>query len=65
MPGDMNGVQMAVRAQTLFPDIKLLFASGYASSNITDINLAKDYTILHKPYNPKELFKTLRQILDG
>lgn len=65
MPGDMNGVQMAARAQALIPDVKLLFTSGYASGSLPDMELSEQYTHLNKPYRPEELMSTLRHILDA
>ena len=65
MPGDMNGVQMAARAQVLRPNIGLLFTSGYAADAIPDMNLASEYPILHKPYQPHDLLLKIRNIIDG
>jgi CheY-like chemotaxis protein len=65
MPGDMNGVQMAARIQVLKPQIRLLFTSGYAADAIPDMNLASEYPILHKPYQPQDLLLKIREILEG
>lgn len=64
MPGEMNGVQLAARAQALKPDLKLLFTTGYADTSIPDMELARQYPVIDKPYAPEVLMKTVRDVLD-
>lgn len=64
MPGEMNGVQMAARAQVIKPDIKFLFTTGYAKGAIADIELTEKYPVINKPYQPEELIVKVRQALD-
>jgi len=64
MLGDINGVQLAARAQVLNPDIKLLFTTGYAKGFIPDMELAQDYDVIEKPYQPKHLIQNIRDVLD-
>lgn len=63
MPGDMNGVQLAIRALVLRPDIKILFTTGFIKSSIPDIKLLDEYTVLNKPYQKNELLHTVQTVL--
>ncbi len=63
MPGDMNGVQLAIRALVLRPDIKILFTTGFIKSSIPDINLLDEYTVLNKPYQKNKLLCTVQTVL--
>ncbi|HSB96619.1 MAG TPA: ATP-binding protein [Spongiibacteraceae bacterium] len=64
MPGQLNGVELAVEALRLRPNIKVLLASGYTRSALTDQHgLSEDVPILQKPYRTQELAKQLRLIM--
>jgi signal transduction histidine kinase len=63
MPGGMNGVQMAARAQTLLPNVKLLFTTGYAAGTVPDMHFTERYLLINKPYRPFELMRILRKAL--
>jgi CheY-like chemotaxis protein len=56
MPG-LNGFEVAARAVAAAPNIKVLFASGYA----TDLTQAAH--ILHKPYRPQQLTQEITALL--
>ena len=65
MPGGMSGVQLAGRAQSVRPELKMLFTSGYAGDAIMpDMFLARQYPFLDKPYRPYELMSKIRNVLD-
>jgi signal transduction histidine kinase len=64
MPGQLNGVELAVEALRLRPSIKVLLASGYTRSALSDQHgLNEDVPILQKPYRTQELAKQLRLIM--
>ena len=65
MPGGMNGVQVAARMQTVMPDIKLLFTSGYAARSLPDMSLIDNYPMIDKPYRPQDLIVKIRETLAG
>jgi signal transduction histidine kinase/ActR/RegA family two-component response regulator len=54
MPG-MNGAELAREAKRLYPDLKLLFASGYADSDALAEALGSGALILRKPFQMSEL----------
>ena len=60
MPGGLNGVALAMQARELRPDLKVLYASGYANvlSMYTESEDSKLNTIL-KPYSSSELSKQI------
>lgn len=67
MPGGMNGIQMAARAQTIQPEAKLLFTSGYTgeATEQVDLKLVKDYPLLNKPYDPEALLTAISDIFEN
>ncbi len=63
MPG-MNGKELADQMAKRFPDISVLFISGYAQKAILNQGIRLEgATILAKPFSPKALVKKIRQIL--
>lgn len=65
MPGGMNGRQLADAATELFPDLPVLFTSGYTENAIVHAGrLDRGVTLLNKPYNRAELALKVRQVLD-
>lgn len=53
MPGGMNGVQLALAARDLRPDLAIILASGYPESALPD--LPADIPLLRKPYRWSEI----------
>ncbi len=61
---DMNGPELAVEVKRMRPNIKVLFASGYAEgSRGGGRSLDDDAYLLHKPYKRAVLVKALQDIL--
>jgi len=62
----MNGYQLAEKVKKQHPNIKMQLVSGF--SGVREDNIIADEilgkNILHKPYVPAELLKSVRSILD-
>jgi CheY-like chemotaxis protein len=66
MPGGINGVQLAVEARRLRPDIKVLLTSGYTGAALrNEHGLPDDLPVLGKPYRHDQLAAQLRVIIGG
>jgi signal transduction histidine kinase/CheY-like chemotaxis protein len=66
MPGGMNGVQLAVEARRIRPDIKILLTSGYAASSLMkEQGLPDTLELLPKPYEREELACKLQLVIGG
>jgi CheY-like chemotaxis protein len=63
MPGGMNGVQLAVEARRLRPDLRVLLTSGYTGADLADKDLPDDVPLLNKPYQREDLANKLRVVL--
>jgi CheY-like chemotaxis protein len=59
MPGRLDGVDLAVLARELRPNLQVLFASGFASLVRADRARDIDGALLHKPYRPADLRSAL------
>lgn len=65
MPGSLDGIDLAEKAQALRPDLKILFATGFAS-RVRDIR--EGYlrgSLLQKPYRAGELRRQVARLLGG
>jgi CheY-like chemotaxis protein len=61
MPGEMNGVDLAREARRMRPEMKVLLASGYPMSALSDKGL-QDVSFISKPYRWTELDEKLRAL---
>jgi len=62
----MGGVAMAEWLKATYPDIKVLFTSGYTDDTLTHEGvLDAGVEFLPKPYTPAMLIRKVREILDG
>lgn len=65
MPG-MNGRELAGRLHLIYPNLKVMFMSGYLEDITTDGPLAQRQTaFLQKPFTPDVLARGVRQLLDA
>ena len=66
MAGTMNGRQLAERMRELWPDIKVLFVSGYADGVLPELidGRADGVHFLAKPFHRRELALKVREALD-
>ena len=58
MPG-MNGAEVAHAARLRHPDLKIVFASGYADTAQIHAAVGPAATLLHKPFSMGELAQAL------
>ncbi|MFB9151702.1 hybrid sensor histidine kinase/response regulator [Roseovarius ramblicola] len=66
MPGEMNGAELARHVQTHWPDVKILFTSGYTENAIIhDGRLDKGVNLISKPYRFIDLAVRLRKVLES
>ena len=62
---EMSGVELAEHVSKLLPETKILFMSGYYDGQAKGLRLKTGQSdFLHKPFTPKELVQSLRQLLD-
>ncbi|MBV8508245.1 MAG: PAS domain S-box protein [Alphaproteobacteria bacterium] len=66
MPGGVNGRELARRARQRWPDIKIVFTSGFSEARLNgdDGPLAACSPLLSKPYRKEDLASAARQALD-
>jgi PAS domain S-box-containing protein len=66
LPGRMNGRQLAEEARKRFPNLKVLFTTGYARDAIVhEGRLDPGVELLTKPFTQSALGERLRDILDA
>jgi len=61
---ELNGRDLASRLQKIFPELQVLFMSGYSSNIILHRGvLEKNTVLLEKPFSKKELAEKVREVL--
>jgi CheY-like chemotaxis protein len=63
MPG-INGRELARKLRERWPNLPVLYSSGYAHGTLTDDDPLPAKYILGKPYRRRELAERLRDVLD-
>jgi two-component system, cell cycle sensor histidine kinase and response regulator CckA len=58
----LGGPATAARLATIFPDLPVLFTSGYSQES-KGIGTSADSRYLQKPYSPSALGRIVREIL--
>lgn len=62
----MNGKEACDEIRKLRPDVKVIFASGYAPDMVQrKVKLENHATLIFKPVSPNELLNKVRSVLDG
>jgi two-component system cell cycle sensor histidine kinase/response regulator CckA len=65
MPG-MNGPEMIKQILPKYPDVKVIFISGYAEDAFTDsFGEEGSFNFLPKPFTLKQLAKTIKDVMEG
>jgi CheY-like chemotaxis protein len=65
MPGGMNGRQLTLKLRQRWPNLRVLYTSGYAHGRLTiDGESVPSKCVLSKPYRRAELAAKLRDALD-
>jgi PAS domain S-box-containing protein len=62
----MSGLEEFLELKAINPGVKVIFASGYIDPHLRSEmqkHAAKDF--IQKPYNPEEVLKKIREVLDG
>ncbi|MCF8053188.1 MAG: response regulator, partial [Desulfobacterales bacterium] len=63
---EMNGRDLAGRLQTIYPELKILFMSGYTADVIAHRGMLEDgVRFLQKPFTKQELAVKVREALGG
>lgn len=62
MPG-LSGAELARQARAIFPQLKILFVSGYPGDNLQGID-SGSLEFLAKPYRSSQLARRIRELLD-
>ncbi len=66
MPGPLRSRDLAEQAKVLFPDMLVLFTSGYTQNAIVHGGrLDPGVELISKPYRREDLARKLRQLFDG
>ncbi|MFT5182104.1 MAG: PAS domain S-box-containing protein [Alphaproteobacteria bacterium] len=66
MPGGMMGNELAQEARRLYPNIKVLFTSGYTEqASVQAGTMEEGGALLTKPYRRADLASKLREVIDG
>jgi DNA-binding response OmpR family regulator len=64
MPG-MTGVRLAEKIRTQWPSVKVLFVSGFPTSDALPVAETGGIPILAKPFTPDQIESKVRELLDG
>jgi len=65
LPGNINGADIAATAKMKYPDIKIIFTTGYSQDVLMkDGTIEQSTTIVNKPYTRSELLDIIRTTLD-
>jgi two-component system cell cycle sensor histidine kinase/response regulator CckA len=65
MPG-LGGPSLAEQISALYPQVKVLFVSGYTDDAVARHGIVRDeMAYLPKPFTPAALAEKIRQVLDG
>jgi CheY-like chemotaxis protein len=63
MPGEPDGIGLAERAKEMRPDLRVLYATGFAGAGRLDAHPVYG-TVLSKPYHPEQLTREDGQLFE-
>ena len=62
----MSGPDLARRLETMFPDLRVLFISGYTADELESrVGFGAGVGFLQKPFSPPALIEKIREVMDG
>ncbi len=61
----MDGIELARRASTLDPDIKIMFITGFAAVTLNSETQPKDSRVLSKPFHLRDLVREIDKLLES
>jgi CheY-like chemotaxis protein len=65
MPGAMNGAALAREVARLYPHTRVLLTTGYAKDSLERADIqVHEFELLPKPYQPQDLPRKIRTMLD-
>jgi PAS domain S-box-containing protein len=65
MPGGINGRELAARMRVDDPDLCVVYTSGYSAAQVGSAEpLVEGDNFLHKPFQPNQLARIVRDVLD-
>ena len=62
MPG-LGGAELAVAMKELYPEIRVLFMSGYSRSQLNEEGVPSEAALLEKPFTPDKVVAMVRRLL--
>jgi len=62
MPG-MGGAELAVAMRELYPEVKVIYMSGYSRSQLDDEGVPPDASLIEKPFTPDKVVTMVRKVL--
>jgi two-component system cell cycle sensor histidine kinase/response regulator CckA len=63
---EMGGKELADRLHATYPNLKVLFCSGYTEDAIVHRGvLSSDIAFLQKPFNPSALARKVREVIES
>jgi len=62
MPG-LGGAELAVAVRELYPEINMLFMSGYSRTQVTEEGVPPDAALLEKPFTPDKVISMVHNLL--
>jgi PAS domain S-box-containing protein len=66
MPGGMNGVELVQKARVLYPNLKIIYSSGFPAEALAERSMSLvDGPLLHKPYQRGEFAAIIHRVMDS
>jgi CheY-like chemotaxis protein len=63
MPGEPDGIGLAERAKEMRPDLRVLYATGFAGAGRLDAHPVYG-AVLSKPYHPQQLAEEVERLFE-